>query len=527
MVVAGAKLIKTDYDIAIIGAGFGGSLMAMIARRLGYSVLLIEGGKHPRFAIGESTSPLTNLVLEQIATRYDLPRLLPLCQWGTWQETYPHLAAGLKRGFTYYRQEAGKSYSDTSNREHQLLVAASPNDRLADTHWYRADVDAFLAGEATACGADYMDETRLTQANLLPDGAGMRLTGTRHHTPVSITARLVLDASGARGFLWKALGLGEDAFPNYPQTHTLFSHFTDVARTDTMPDYQNAPGETPPYPPDNAALHHVFDGGWMWVLRFNNGVTSAGCAVESWLAKELRLDEGNEKAWARFLARFPTVQEQFVHAKSVEPFRYGSRLSWRVASAADMTGPGWALLPSAGAFVDPLYSTGFPLMLLGIERLAEVLKNGLDAPNLEAQFDHYAHATLADAEHTARFIAGNYRAFGQFSSAFISLSQFYFAAASYSEMARRLEKPHLLRGYLAPDSLAFMEDITHAAEAAPHVFLADVCAAVNPVNIAGLCDPGKRNWYPVNLADLINTASKLGETPETMRNILAHASWAG
>jgi FADH2 O2-dependent halogenase len=70
--------VSTEFDIAILGSGFGGSLTAMVARRLGYSVLIVERGTHPRFAIGESTSPLTNLLLEELAVRYDLPRLVPL-----------------------------------------------------------------------------------------------------------------------------------------------------------------------------------------------------------------------------------------------------------------------------------------------------------------------------------------------------------------------------------------------------------------------------------------------------------------
>jgi len=65
------------YDLAIVGSGFGGSLLAMVARRLGRSVLLLERGRHPRFAIGESTSPLMNLLIEEFANRYDLPHLLP------------------------------------------------------------------------------------------------------------------------------------------------------------------------------------------------------------------------------------------------------------------------------------------------------------------------------------------------------------------------------------------------------------------------------------------------------------------
>jgi FADH2 O2-dependent halogenase len=69
--------------------GFGGSLLAMIARRLGHSVVLLEKTQHPRFAIGESSTPLANLLLEELATRYNLPRLLPLSKWGSWQQHYP------------------------------------------------------------------------------------------------------------------------------------------------------------------------------------------------------------------------------------------------------------------------------------------------------------------------------------------------------------------------------------------------------------------------------------------------------
>jgi len=71
---------RMDFDIAIVGSGFGGSLLAMIARRLGRSVILLEKGQHPRFAIAESSTPLANLLLEEFALRYELPRLLPLAK---------------------------------------------------------------------------------------------------------------------------------------------------------------------------------------------------------------------------------------------------------------------------------------------------------------------------------------------------------------------------------------------------------------------------------------------------------------
>src|ERR1044071_4524797 len=153
--------MNTDFDIAVVGSGFGGSLMAMIARRLGFEVTLLERRRHPRFAIGESSTPLANLLLEELARRYDLPRLLPLAKWGSWQTTYPQIACGLKRGFTFYHHSFERAFLNDSERRHQLLVAASPRDEIADTHWYRAEFDHFLVREAQALGVEYLDQTKL------------------------------------------------------------------------------------------------------------------------------------------------------------------------------------------------------------------------------------------------------------------------------------------------------------------------------------------------------------------------------
>ena len=117
--------MTAEYDIVIVGSGFAGSLLAMIARRAGRSVLMLEKGRQPRFAIGESSTPLSNLLLEELAARYDLPRLKPLTKWGTWQQSYPELACGLKRGFSFYHHAPN---ADVFDRERQLLVAASPCD---------------------------------------------------------------------------------------------------------------------------------------------------------------------------------------------------------------------------------------------------------------------------------------------------------------------------------------------------------------------------------------------------------------
>ncbi len=520
-----------DVDLAIVGSGFGGSILAMIARRLGLRVALIERGRHPRFAIGESSSPLAGILIEQLADRYDLPRLKPLAAFGPWRRAYSDVVCGLKRGFTYFKHETGRPFTAAADRSNQLLVAASPHDEIADTHWLRSDVDAFLMCEAVALGADYADDVQLESVEWNTSGPVLR--GTRRGEPFCVRARGVVDATGPRGFLSRALSLPAPGFDRYPATQALFSHFTGVGRCDGMPEYAEAGarGESPPYPVDDAALHHVFDGGWMWVLRFGNGVTSAGVAVMDALAGELRLADG-EPAWRRLLDRFPTVRAQFADATPIRQFDYMPRLSYRAASAA---GPRWALLPSAAAFVDPLFSTGFPLTLLGIERLSALLESGAffreavrgressDPPS--SSLDSYSAATLTEADHTAAFVAGCYGGFPRFDD-FVHYSMFYFAAASYAEMARRVSPERAGAGFLRVADPAFASAVHALSPACGDApargdLAARVGAAVERVNIAGLCDPGKRNWYGADAADAIAGAEKLGVPPQAVAAALA------
>ena len=59
--------VREQADVLVLGAGFAGALMALVAQRLGLRVVLLEKGRHPRFAIGESSTPIANLVLEGLA----------------------------------------------------------------------------------------------------------------------------------------------------------------------------------------------------------------------------------------------------------------------------------------------------------------------------------------------------------------------------------------------------------------------------------------------------------------------------
>ena len=490
-------------DIAIIGAGFGGSLMAMVARRLGRSVMLIERGTHPRFAIGESTTPLANLLLQQLAEEYDLPQLLPFRRWGEWQREHSGIGCGLKRGFSFFHHTLGQAFSDDEQRSRQLLVAASPRDEVADTHWFRADFDHHLVNEAQRLGVEYFDQTELTNFDERP--AGVTLAGRRNGESVRFHAGFVIDATGPRGWLHRTLGLANGELPLTPAASGLFAHFKNVGA------WPSAVGA--PYPVEDAAVHHVFDGGWIWVLKFNNGITSAGVGATRQRADELGLAKG-EAGWQRLLAKLPSLAKQFTGAELVGGFVFTPELSF---CSGQITGARWALLPSSAGFVDPLLSSGFPLTLLGIQRLAKLLDGGIDLAD-------YERRTLAELDQVSRLVGALYASMGDF-ELFTALTQIYFVALSYSETVHRLGKPELAESFLlcdhpefGPATRGICESVVRLAKRKE--VLLKVRKTIEPFNVAGLADPAKRNWYPVNIDALFSAAAKLNSSEPEIREML-------
>ena len=66
---------RSEYDVIILGSGFGGSILAAILCKHALKVLVIDGKSHPRFAIGESTIPQTSQLLTLLANKYKVPEL--------------------------------------------------------------------------------------------------------------------------------------------------------------------------------------------------------------------------------------------------------------------------------------------------------------------------------------------------------------------------------------------------------------------------------------------------------------------
>jgi tetracycline 7-halogenase / FADH2 O2-dependent halogenase len=524
--------VKSEtFDFVVIGSGFGGSIMSMVLRRLGKSVLLLERGSHPRFAIGESSTPFANLLLERLADEYDLGFLRSLSEWGQWQDTFPQVPAGLKRGFTFYHHTPGQ-HLDFSDRATQLLVAASPNDRVADTHWYRPAFDNLLVEKAQELGVVYREHATISDVQndsvkwtmtVSSGSAGDDVRSLVLEPEVMlVSASFLIDATGPGGF--EPLQLRRGACPFMPPTSAVYAHFRNVPRLDQFASELR--NHALPYPPDDAAVHHVFPGGWIWVLRFNNGITSAGAALCGREREDPLLDRPKKERlltssarkvepqalWHSIVRQFPTLEKSFSSAVPITPFYFTPQLSSRRDRAA---GPNWAVLPSAAGFVDPLLSTGFALTLLGIERLGAIFCEG--QPELKA----YEEETFRELDAAADLVSALYAKMPA-PEEFSLLSLLYFAAMSFTETAWRLEKRELASGFLLANDDRFSAErarICAQARGGERIRRDAIAALIEPYDVAGLADWNRNHWYPVDLADLRRNSEKVRASEKDLQRL--------
>ncbi len=494
--------MKERCDVAILGAGFGGALLALMLRRQGLSVTLIEKGR-PRFAIGESSTPLANLYLEQIARRFDLPELLPLTKYGRWKAAHPALPVGKKRGFTFFWHRPGHRWSlDQDGHPAYLLVAASPHDAIADTHWYRPAFDSYLTALALRAGVRYLEPARPVAADV--DAGGAQLGIAAPDGTCTLTARFVVDATGPTAWLARHLGYRPESHPYLPERVAVFAHFRNVARADA---WLNARRNRWPYQPDAAAVHHLLEEGWAWILHFDHGVTSAGLSL--WADRLPARDPAT--CWHLILARYPSLQTLFARATPLYPLRM---IPERPTLFRKLAAPGWALLPSGAGVLDPLLSTGNPLTLLGVWRLAALLVRHRAEPPAEA-LQRYQQQTLHELKHTARLLGALWRVLHQ-PAPFTLISKLYFAAASFRETRIRLGRESGIPGFLLTDHPAFCQLQEHLLQHVEQGLLPSpdaVRAALEPFDVAGLC-ADRDGFYPARAEDVLEACHKIPASRE-------------
>lgn len=367
-----------DYDIAILGAGFAGSLLGAVLARNGANVLLIDSASHPRFSIGESTIPYTLVCLRTIAERYDVPEIKNICAFDAFNEKVAR-TSGIKKhfGFLIHREGEEPDPKEVNQFNTPFVLHDS-------SHYYRQDVDSYLFHVALKYGCTARQNHFITDVDVQEDCVVVHEKGGVEHQ-----VRYVVDGTGYRSKLSSNMGLHEDPCRFKHHSRSMFTHMVGVEPTDEILGHPKR--ERPPLSWHSGTVHHMFDGGWFWIIPFNNHKLSLNPLVSVGLTIDPRRwpwdkSVDPEEEFRAFASKFPAVERQLRGARAVRPWVSTPRLQYSLRTSV---GHRFCLLPHAYGFIDPLFSRGLNNTAESVNAMAWRLLRALEDGDFTAERFEY------------------------------------------------------------------------------------------------------------------------------------------
>jgi flavin-dependent dehydrogenase len=326
-----------DCDALIVGGGPAGSTAAAFLVRRGRTVILLERDRHPRFHIGESLLPANMPILERLGV-LEAVRRIGVLKLGA---DFPALDGS---GFHVFR--FGRALGATPSFAFQVK---------------REEFDELLFQHAASLGVDARQGIRVRNIDFSADGVTAHAEsddGARF----PVRARYLIDATGRDALLGNLLKLRRK-HPRH-RSAALFAHFLGVERRAG----------------DDAGNISIYahEHGWAWMIPLRDGIVSVGIVADPWLFKSRREPPG--EFLRRILDEVPGASERMAGAEIVGNLHATGNYSYLCNR---LTGPRWLMAGDAGAFVDPIFSTGVFLAMRSAERAAEVVDRTLAEPALE------------------------------------------------------------------------------------------------------------------------------------------------
>ena len=492
---------QNHFDFCVVGSGFAGSILSMCLKKLGYKVCIIEKGQHPRFAVGESSTPIADMVLRKLSVEYELPFLKNISRYGEWQRTYPQIGCGLKRGFSYYFQEPGKEFAGDREHSKELLVAASVDNENSDTNWLRSDVDEFLFQKASETGITTFEMTKIAGVCRIENTKVWKLDLNSEVSPDNIQCDWLIDATGSDQFSRKFLGTTSSSDIFETNSKAVFSHFDGVKTWfDYLKKSQSFVGDYP-YHPDHSALHQLLEEGWMWMLRFNTGKLSAGILFDESEQNDSNLSDAE---FFSVIERYPSINRLFEMSKlsdSPSTIIKTPRLQRRLDQ---VYGDGWIALNHSGGFVDPLHSTGIAHTLCTVEKILSMFKNKRKEKELQVGLQSYQESMFEEIELIDVLVSAGYKTRRNFPLFTAAVMLYFVASVRYEQNRLNGDIPDSYLCASDPDITSCIResyyDIKKASfenmlEKDSEKIIQKIKKRIEPLNEVGLMDESKKNMY--------------------------------
>ncbi len=347
-----------DYEVIVIGGGPAGATVAARLRQAGRRVALFERERFPRFHIGESLLPCSMPLFHELGVMPALERANFL----------PKYAAE----FVTADGSITRRYAFADG-----LVAGPGSAFEVD----RAEFDKVLLDHAAELGAVVEQETAVTKFECDASGVSVTVRGPAGDERV-VTAELLIDATGQSSLLAGRLGLREmDAgLKNF----AVFSHFEGATRHTGVCE-------------GDISIVLVPEG-WWWIIPLRGEKTSVGLVAPG---RHLKGRKPDEAYLMERIEATPYLKQRLQAAKRVAPVRNVSDYSY---VSRHLVGERWLMVGDAGAFIDPVFSTGVYLGMQGAFHAAEAVERAFARRDFSAE-------SFREYERFMRRIVGRYRSF--------------------------------------------------------------------------------------------------------------------
>lgn len=315
--------------VLVIGGGPAGSMAAALLARESMDVTVLERDRFPRYHIGESLLPSVHPILDLAGLHEKVDRYGFVKKYG---------------GFFRVKQGTPAGHIDfTKNHIHKYSYQVR-----------RSDFDKLLLDHASEQGATVYEETSATE--VIFDGARPVAVDWSHSSGRTGRTEFdyLIDASGLTGLL--------------AQRYLRNRHFQETFANVAIGGYWTGAAS---YEDDHGTTHTgIFSmealadsSGWTWAIPLHDGTLSVGVVIHRDRFREWKARLGSSEAiYRQGLSLCPDIERLLKNATFQGELREWADYSY---VADEFSGPNFRLAGDAAAFIDPLFSSGVHLALLG------------------------------------------------------------------------------------------------------------------------------------------------------------------